>query len=167
MKDSEILSDLISLAFDSNPKDTNISLRDCIDLLTRTIIAEKKNGYAEIVARQHTLFADQTPAPKAVMTSRPDTCAQSGNDEPGCTKEADTIPTFKPAGIGAAEKREVFERLVAYRRQHGLGSLAAIAKAANGVVTEDEIRAMLAGDKYPLAKWKVVGSALDFVNGKE
>ena len=81
--------------------------------------------------------------------------------------EADTTSTFKFAGVGATEKREVFERLSDYRRNHGLGSLAVVAKATNGVVTEDEIRAMLAGDKYPLAKWKVVGTALDFVTKKE
>ena len=71
MKDSEILSDLISLAFDSNPKDTSISLRDCIDLLTRTIICESQGiGISEIVAKQHALFADRAPEhPAAVKPS--------------------------------------------------------------------------------------------------
>ena len=166
MKDSEILSDLISLAFDSNPKDTSISLRDCIDLLTRTIIRESQGiGISEIVAKQHALFADRAPEhPAAVKPSIGPGAPGSGEAEPN---EADTASTFKSVGIGAAEKREVFERLSDYRRNHGLGSLAVVAKATNGVMTEDEIRAMLAGDKYPLAKWKIVGSALDFVTKKE
>ena len=65
MKDSEILRDLISLAFDSNPADTNIALRDCLDLLGRTIIAENAGGCAEIVAKKHSLVTGQTPTTPA------------------------------------------------------------------------------------------------------
>ena len=167
MKDSEILRDLISLAFDSNPADTNIALRDCLDLLGRTIVAENAGGCAEIVAKKHSLVTGQTPTTSAAGRVKADTddiCGGEGYQGP---EEPEEKPTFNAVGVGAAEKREIYSRLSDYRSRNGLGCLAAVAKATNGVVTEAEIRAMLAGDKYPLAKWKIVGSALDYVDGEE
>lgn len=42
MKDSDILRQLISLAFDTDPADTAVTLLDCLDLLTRTVVAEQR-----------------------------------------------------------------------------------------------------------------------------
>ena len=47
MKDSDVLRDLISLAFDRDPADAEITLRDCLDLLSRTVAAEQRNGSDE------------------------------------------------------------------------------------------------------------------------
>lgn len=40
MKDSEILRELISLAFDTDPAPSNITLRQALDLLARTVARE-------------------------------------------------------------------------------------------------------------------------------
>ena len=139
MKDSEILRDLISLAFDTNPADATVTLQDGLDLLVRTVCAEQKRLSAR--------FALTAPPPAT-------------EEEP--MRET----SMNACGRGAAEKREIYDRLTVYRAQHGLGCLAPVADATGGVVSEDELRAMLAGDRYPLAKWKVVGLALDFVEKK-
>ena len=42
MKDSDILQDLISLAFDHDPADAEVTLKQCLDLLSRTVAAERQ-----------------------------------------------------------------------------------------------------------------------------
>ena len=66
-----------------------------------------------------------------------------------------------PAGRGGAEKRAIFARLKAWRESHGLGCFRPIVTMSNGAVTEDELRAMLAGERYPIAKWRVVDEVLN------
>ena len=62
MKDSDVLRDLISLDFDRDPADAEITLRDCLDLLSRTVAAEQsakmfKNieGAANAYSRERTV----------------------------------------------------------------------------------------------------------------
>ena len=39
--------------------------------------------------------------------------------------------------------------------------------AANGAVTEDDLRSMLAGTPYPIATWRVVEAALTQIEGAQ
>lgn len=73
----------------------------------------------------------------------------------------------KAGGRGVFEKRAIFERLQSFRKHGGLGCLAKIIDAANGAVSESELYAMLAAERLPLAKWQVVGAALDHISRKE
>ena len=43
MKDSDILRDLISLAFDHDPAEAEVTLKQCLDLLSKTVAAEQQN----------------------------------------------------------------------------------------------------------------------------
>lgn len=63
-------------------------------------------------------------------------------------------------GKGAAEKREIHDRLLAYREANGIGCLAPLVAAAKGVSQED-LRMMLGSAPVSLAKWLAVGRALE------
>ena len=156
MKDSEILRDLISLAFDANPADTDISLRDCMDLLTRTVMSEQKiSGLIETVAHQHALFADRKPEAPVTPTASQD------------AEKADQPGWVKVGGRGVFEKRAVYERLVAFRKRNGLGCFTRLEETAKGEVTATELYAMLNAEPFPIAKWKAVDAALDREERKE
>ena len=67
-----------------------------------------------------------------------------------------------------AEKKATHDRLLAYRKAHGLGCLEAVAKAARRKdVTADVLRRVISdGDALTDAQWAAVGRALDKL-GKE
>lgn len=72
MKDSEILQELISLAFDNDPAPTNVTLRQSLDLLARTIIAENDGcSHVELAAHPHALFANPQPATPESASATP------------------------------------------------------------------------------------------------
>ena len=72
----------------------------------------------------------------------------------------------KTVGRGASEKRAIYERLADFRQRNGLGCFAEIERASRGKISEAELRAMLDAAPYPLAKWKVVQTALDLIEKK-
>lgn len=65
------------------------------------------------------------------------------------------------------DKRAVYERLVAYRKRNGLGCFVKLKKAANGDLTDMDLYAMLNAEPFSVAKWKVLGEALDLVDMEE
>lgn len=153
MKDSELLRDLISLAFDRDPAPTDITLRQALDLFARTI------------AREHGTPCTNVPLGGAAAKCPP--LKTSGHGKQADTPSvAETRDVLSAVGPGAAEKRAIYQRLSDFRASHGLGCLSVVAMAANRVVTEDELRAMLDGEKYPLSRWKVVNAALDHIEKK-
>ena len=68
--------------------------------------------------------------------------------QPPRKAEAETVQV-KTTGRGAAEKRAIYERLVAFRQRNGLGCFAELEKASKGKVTEAELRTMLDAAPYP------------------
>lgn len=65
-------------------------------------------------------------------------------------------------GRRAKEKREILDRLVDYRKKHGLGCFNHLAHIAKGGVTAGDMRNMIEGDPpLPLSKWLAVQDALD------
>lgn len=71
------------------------------------------------------------------------------------------------SGQGGKEKREVYQRLRAFRDKNGLGCFVRLEAAANKAVTASEITEMYNAAPYPMAKWRVLAAALDFVEGKK
>ena len=67
-------------------------------------------------------------------------------------------------GSGSKEKKAIAEKLDAFRKSNGIGSFRILETLSNGVVTQTEIRAMSAREPYPIAKWRVLGLALDAAN---
>ena len=67
----------------------------------------------------------------------------------------------RPTGRNAAEKQEILERLRRYRREHGLGCFAALARACGQGVTETTLRNLYSGDEVqPIQVWRQVGAGL-------
>lgn len=62
-------------------------------------------------------------------------------------------------GRGGEEKREIFSRLSAYRKEHGLGELVVQAKEAG--VSEFELRSAVDGGKLPMETWRAIGKLLE------
>lgn len=68
----------------------------------------------------------------------------------------------RPTGRNAAERREILERLRRYRREHGLGCFAALAKVCGKGVTETTLRNLYSGDEVqPIQVWRQVGAGLE------
>jgi hypothetical protein len=73
------------------------------------------------------------------------------------------IKASGPAAQAAAEKRRIKERLDRLRTA-GV-SVRRIVKAANGNVTEDQIRKIIDCEKMPIAVYRVLDGALDTLEG--
>lgn len=132
MKDSDILRQLISLAFDTDPDPTQLRLSDCLDLLTRIVTSEQKQGrLTRAVTHQHALFAGADPEPPDTEPSTP-----PPQEPPAVVEEPGWVKT---GGRGSLEKKAVFDRLAAYRQSNGLGCFAKIVSAANGAVSEQDL----------------------------
>lgn len=160
------------------------SLQECIEMMIELERLEQMEACRKRIeefctkAQQATpVIAEKTPpaAPSATQAKLPET-ATAGADVPKARLEAPEPekPVKKEAesaeatfqGKGASEKREIFERLKAYRAERGLGCLKKLAAASNGILDEDQIRNMLDGQKETLQKWKILGAALDYEEGK-
>lgn len=95
------------------------------------------------------------PTPPATRKPQPDAASAAGS----------------PASEAAQLKRNTLERLTAYRQKDGLNSLAPLA-AACGKVEEKVISAellarMLTRERFPVAIWREVASALDKMERKK
>ncbi len=65
-------------------------------------------------------------------------------------------------GRGSTEKAEILDRLRYYRKEHGLGCLAAVAQRAGEGITDDTLRGLLSGDlALGIKDWRRIGRALD------
>ena len=73
-------------------------------------------------------------------------------------------PVTEPVITGrcSTEKAEILARLQSYRKEHGLGCLADVAKAAGRGITDDTLRGVLHGDvTLDIKGWRQIGKALD------
>lgn len=70
-------------------------------------------------------------------------------------------------GRNAGEKRDIQLRLIAYRRERGLGCWAAVARASRGNLSEDQLREMFLGNAIlPVSEWRLAARALDRTEGR-
>ena len=105
--------------------------------LNRTDAAVQELLAEECPADDEYTIVDVTPKP-----AKPEIPANK--DE---TKKQEHVFT----GRGCAEKREIHDRLLAYREANGIGCLAPLAAAAKGV-SQEELRMMLGSAPVPLPK---------------
>jgi len=150
---TEILRQLIELAYDDNPADIDITIRDCLDL------------YGELVR------AESLPIPGVVCELHADaeganTHTSAATPEPASVPPVKDPPDIGPGagGRGGKEKQEIFRLLKAYRDAHGVDAFQEISRAANGAVTAEQVLSMIQGAKTPLAVWRIVGAAIDYLN---
>lgn len=73
--------------------------------------------------------------------------------------EPDKTECVGGSDSNAAEKRAVLDRLWAYRQEHGVGSISALADICG--VTPSLIRSMLRSERHSIGEWRAVGAALD------
>lgn len=67
----------------------------------------------------------------------------------------------RPTGRNAAEKREILDRLYAYRKSAGLGCFEQLAEACGKGITPDLLRRLYSGDEVvPIQVWRQVGAGL-------
>lgn len=71
----------------------------------------------------------------------------------------------------AEYKRDVIRRLQEYRKKHGLGCLAAVAKEmrTRGRINDTTLRMLLTGDTAlrKMEDWRKIGNALDRLEDKD
>ena len=152
------------------------SLQECIEMMIELERLEQMEACRKRIeefctkAQQATPVITEKPATESPATrAKLQETATEGADVPEhdkpVEKEAESAEaTFQ--GKGASEKREIFERLKAYRARNGLGCLKKLAAASNGILDEDQIRTMLDGQKETLQNWKILGAALDYEERK-
>ena len=84
-------------------------------------------------------------------------------------READAALQAKNAVTDAApplknperqEKREILERLQAYRNKYGMGAYGRLARIS-GKLSSEVVRSMAMGEKSSVENWRVLASALD------
>lgn len=68
-------------------------------------------------------------------------------------------------GAGAAEKQRIYQRLLQWRRLHGLGSLQALVDAGGGRLTEETLRTGLRAGKLELDVWRQIDRAISLAGG--
>lgn len=70
-------------------------------------------------------------------------------------------------GRGSAEKREIYERLLAFLTLRGAGTKRRLAEAGNGALTLEDVLDMAEARPTPLAKWRIVNKAMDWIEAQE
>ena len=82
-------------------------------------------------------------------------------DSPVELLEPESGPPKEPHGRNAAEKREILDRLYAYRKSAGLGCFEPLAEACGKGITSDLLRRLYSGDEVvPIQVWRQVGAGL-------
>ena len=82
-------------------------------------------------------------------------------DSPVELLEPESRPPKEPHGRNAAEKREILDRLYAYRKSTGLGCFEPLAEACGKGITPDLLRRLYSGDEVvPIQVWRQVGAGL-------
>ena len=82
-------------------------------------------------------------------------------DSPVELLEPESRPPKEPHGRNAAEKREILDRLYAYRKSAGLGCFEPLAEACGKGITPDLLRRLYSGDEVvPIQVWRQVGAGL-------
>lgn len=154
-KPSEIVSQLIVMAFGPVQEDTDVTMTESMELYGKLAAEERREA--------------------ATVSARPDLSAllPCGKPAPleGEPREDETDPPKESASRAAAKfKRETLERLKAYREEHGLGCWNVLADKCGATVTPDTLINMVNGSRYGIDVWREVAAALDYgeVNdGKE
>lgn len=78
-------------------------------------------------------------------------------------------PASRDGSPEAMEKREISERLISYRRTHGLGCLAKVSATIRcGDITDDVLRDVISGSAIlTMAQWRRISRALDKLANEE
>lgn len=127
------------------------------------LYADEKEQYVVGCAFQKPLVLHGNTAEELFVNGMPplEYVHDMGGD-PSDTEKAHDKPNLNVfGGRGGTEKREIFNRVVSFRKENGLSYPIILAKASNGAITDNEIRDMMDAHKYPIEKWRALAAALD------
>lgn len=112
-------------------------------------------------------IADKKPLP--AIAAYP--ASELSDDDASITAPSETsnVPGNEHVfvGKGAAEKRDVYNRLIAYKESHGPGCMVTLSKATGGKITDDRLRVMAGSGCVPLNYWLLLGKTLDKIEKEE
>lgn len=97
----------------------------------------------------------------APMSERP-----TGPEPPEPELDAEPMNVELHGGRGAKEKKIIQDRLIAYRKEHGLGCWKKVAEASGGRLSEEDLRGLYEGAIFTLASWRIADMALDALEVK-
>lgn len=95
------------------------------------------------------------------MSERP-----TGPDLPEPEPDTEPMNVELRGGRGAKEKKIIQDRLISYRKKHGLGCWKKVAEASGGRLSEEDLRGLYEGAPFTLASWRIAEMALDALEGK-
>lgn len=96
------------------------------------------------------------------MSERP-----TGPDLPEPEPDAEPMNVELRGGRGAKEKKIIQDRLISYRKKHGLGCWKKVAEASGGRLSEEDLRGLYEGAPFTLASWRIAEMALDALEGEK
>ena len=103
---------------------------------------------------------DPPPAPDPAPDTHTHTHTAGTNDG-GVGSPADF------AGYGAGEKRDIHALLTAFIQAHGIGARRKIAEHSGGVLTREDVQAMVDCRRVTLSKWRAARDAMDLIEEEE
>lgn len=139
---TETVMQLIELAFDPNPGEVTVGLRDALELLRRV---EKLENDAPPMPAPYVHTGEEI--------TLPDIVAAAGQDE--------TAPPGESLrGKNAGRKKDILRRMEEFRAGYGLGAITHLADLSGGKLTTTDIRDMRDCVRLPWAKWELLDKAL-------
>lgn len=142
-KPSEIVAQLIVLAFGPVQEETDVTMTECMELYGSLAAEEAREK------RKHNEPGVET------LDKKP--------SEPSPAPEE---PQMSPSRAAAIFKSETLRRLQDFREAHGLGSWRLLAEKCSGEISPDAIANMAAGERYGIDVWRTVSAALDEAENK-
>lgn len=109
----------------------------------------------------------EEPGPPSVPMDKPEIVPPSAPVSIRNRKPAEVTPPLKVRGEGAAEKKEIFARLMAFKQDNLTDWAQTLAKAGSACVTTEVLRSIVySRAAVRLDVWREIGKALDEAEGK-
>lgn len=178
MRQSEVISKLIYLAFISNAEPVPvmddgkalISWDDAMRAYAEAVSAEREEQWLTTqlapVPVSESDTDDDVPArppqaPPPDLPPIPEPVVLRGSK----MQPVGAVTSAKFAGKEAGNKRKIYDRVCAYRAAYGLGAYATLAAAGKGKLTEWDIRDIVDGKKVKYDLWLKLKDVLDHLDG--
>lgn len=109
----------------------------------------------------------EAPAAPSVPMDKPEIVPPAAPVSIRGMKPVTVTPPLKVRGEGAAEKKEIFARLMAFKQEHLTDWAQTLAKAGSESVTTEVLRSIVYSRMaVKLDVWREIGKALDKAEGK-
>ena len=110
--------------------------------------------------------AAEEPAAEEPAAKLPDTHTHTARRAEAPTNDGGCVKPGAFAGVGAGEKKQIHTRLLAFCAARP-GVTGKLAKATNGLLDVTQIYDMRESGKHPMAQWRAVNAAMDWIESQE